>query len=116
MSGAARISAALAYIPIIGWLYVLAFQRQNALAVFHVRQSIGLVLFLIAALVVWAVVAFVLAWIPMLSALGVALFTLVMAAYFYGVVALAIGILNALNGKSNPLPGFGQRADRLPIR
>lgn len=111
-----RIAAALAYVPVIGWLFVLAFQRKNPLAVFHVRQSIGLVLFLIAALVIWGAIAFVLAWVPMLSAVGVALFTLVMAAWFYGVVALIIGVVNALNGKSNPLPGVGERANRLPIR
>jgi uncharacterized membrane protein len=116
MNGASRISAALAYIPVIGWLYVLALQRQNALAVFHVRQSIGLVIFLIAALVIWAAIAFVLAWIPMISALGVALFAMVMVAWFYGAVALVMGIINALNGKQEMLPGFGRRADRLPIR
>lgn len=111
-----RIVAALAYIPVIGWLLVLVLQRKNALAVYHVRQSIGLVLFLLAALVIWAVIAFVLAQVPMLSAVGVALFTLVMAAWFFGVITLLMGIANALNGRSNPLPGFGRRAERLPIR
>jgi len=116
MSGAERVMAALAYIPVIGWLLVLIFQRQNALAVYHVRQSIGLVLFLVGALVIWAVIAFLLAQFPMFSAVGVALFTLVMAAYFFGLVVLVIGVVNALKGKANPLPGFGQRAERLPIR
>ena len=108
--------AALGYIPVIGWLLVLALQRKNPLAIYHVRQSIGLVLFLIVALVIWAVIAFVLSLVPMFSAVGVALFTLVMAAWFFGAVTLVMGVVNALNGKANPLPGFGQRAERLPIR
>jgi uncharacterized membrane protein len=116
MNEAARLPAALAYIPVIGWVFVLLFQRKNPLAVFHVRQSIGLVLFLIAALVVWAVIAWLLVWIPFGGVVGAAFFTLVMVAYFYGFVALIMGIINALRNRSTPLPGFGQWANRLPIR
>ncbi len=116
MNGENRISAALAYIPILGWLYVFLFQRKNTLAVYHLRQSVGLVLFLVAALVVWAGLAWVIAWIPYAAAIGVALFTVVLMAYLFGAIAWVMGILNALNNRAKPLPGFGQRADRLPIR
>lgn len=54
MSKQSPFPAVIAYlIPVVGWLYVYLFQRKNTLAVFHLRQSIGLVLFLIGSLVVW---------------------------------------------------------------
>jgi len=116
VSTPSRLPAVIAYIPVFGWLYVLFFQRKNTLAVYHLRQSIGLFLFLIGVLVGWAVIAWVLTWIPFMDIVGVALFTIVMAAYFLGAVAWVLGLVNALSGRSNPLPVFGQWADRLPIQ
>lgn len=110
-----RISAALAYIPILGWLYVILVQRENALAVYHLKQSIGWVLFLIVVLAGWALVAWILAWIPYAFVVSIALFPLVIAAYFYGFVALLLGLRNALSARAVPLPLFGERANRLPI-
>jgi uncharacterized membrane protein len=107
----------LAYlIPVIGWLYVFFFQRKNSLAVYHLRQSIGLFLFLIGTMVGWAVIAWVLAWIPYMAVVSIALFAIVMAAYLFGVVAWLLGLSNALSNRSAPLPLFGQWANRLPIR
>lgn len=116
MSTSLRLSAAVAYIPIIGWLYVYLFQRSNLLAMYHLRQSIGLVVFLIGTLVIWSVVAWVLAWIPLMAVLSVAFFAVVIAAYFYGAVAWVMGLLRALNNQLTPLPIFGRWASRLPIR
>lgn len=117
MSEFSRLPAVLAYlIPVIGWVYVYVFQRSNAFALYHLRQSIGLFLFLLAVLAGWAVIAWVLAWIPLLVALSVALFTLVIAAYVFGMVAWLLGLVNALNNRLAPLPWFGRWADRLPIR
>ena len=71
MSANATLPAALTYLlPVIGWLYVYFTQRQNPLAVYHLKQSIGLFLFLIGSVVVWAVVAWILALIPILSAVS----------------------------------------------
>jgi uncharacterized membrane protein len=109
------VPAALAYIPVIGWLFVFLFQRKNVLAVFHLKQSIGLFLFLLCALVIWAVIAWVLAWIPYMAVFGAALFTMVIAAYLYGLVAWVMGLINALGNRFTPLPFFGQWASRLPI-
>jgi uncharacterized membrane protein len=107
----------LAYlVPVIGWLYVFFFQRKNVLAVYHVRQAIGLVLFLIGVVVGWAVIAWVLAWIPYMAVVSVALFALMIAAYLYGVVLWIMGLINALGNRLAPLPLFGRWANRLPIR
>jgi uncharacterized membrane protein len=117
MSQSSRLSALLAYlIPVVGWLYIFLFRRDNAFAVFHLRQSIGLFLFLLAALLIWALVGGLLALIPYVAALSIALFTLVIAAYFYGVIAWIMGMIRALRNQSTPLPFFGRWADRLPIR
>lgn len=117
MSTSSRLPAVLAYlIPVFGWLYVLFFQRKNELAIFHLKQSIGLILFLLGVLVSWAVVAWLLAWIPLLGVLSAALFAIVMAAYAFGFVVWILGMVNALNKRLSPLPGFGEWANRLPIR
>jgi uncharacterized membrane protein len=117
MSDSSRLPAVLAYLlPFIGWLYVLMYHRKNTAAMYHLKQAIGLFLFLLGMLVAWGIVAWLLAWIPLLAALGVGLFTLVMAAYFYGVVAWIMGLTNALRNRLSPLPGFGRWAERLPIR
>lgn len=116
MSQASRFPAVFAYIPVVGWLYVLLLQRQNRFAVFHVKQSIGLFLFLLATLIIWAIVAWLLAWIPYVAAVSAGLFTLVIAAYLYGFVAWILGIINALRNRQTQLPWFGAWASRLPIR
>jgi uncharacterized membrane protein len=110
-----RIAAVLAYLPVVGWLYVLLFQRGNKLAVYHFKQSFGLVLFLAAVTVGWIVIAWVVAWIPYAFVVSIALFTLVIAAYLFGFVAWVLGIVNAVNARPLPLPLFGEWASHLPI-
>ncbi len=116
MSKQSSFPAVIAYIPIIGWLYVYLFNRKNTFAVYHLRQSIGLALFLVGTLLVWSIVAYLLALIPYMAVVSVSLFTIVMVAYLFGVIAWILGILNALKNESTPLPLFGQWASRLPIQ
>ena len=117
MNTSSRFSAALAYLlPVLGWLYVYIFQRKNSFALYHLRQAIGLVIFLIVTLLSWAVLGWLLAWIPYLNILSIALFALVVGVYLYGIVAWLIGIYNALSDKESPLPLFGRLASRLPIK
>jgi uncharacterized membrane protein len=111
-----NVSAFLAYIPVIGWLYVFFFQRQNPAAMFHLKQGIGLVLFLIGALLVWGVIAWIITWIPYAAVLGIALFTMVILAYLFGFVAWIMGMNNALRNRLVKLPIFGDWANRLPIK
>lgn len=107
-----RLSAAIAYLPIVGWLYVLLFQRRNAFAMFHLRQAVGLVIFLIVAPVGWAVITWLLAWIPFGFLVGNALFALVIVAVVVGVVAWVVGVVNALRGRAAFLPIFGKLANQ----
>ena len=114
-SSSSRLSAVLAYIPVLGWLYVLLFARRDAFAVFHLKQSIGLFLFLILVFLGWAVIAWLLAWIPFAVILSTALFALVIAAFVYGVIAWVAGAINAGRGRATPLPLGDQIARKLPI-
>ena len=116
MNKSSRLPAVLAYLPIIGWLYVYFLHRQNGLAMYHLRQCVGLFLFLIGIFAVWAVIGWLIAWIPYMAALSVALFSIVLAAYIYGFVAWVWGIVNAFNYRLSPLPGFGNWANSLPLR
>ena len=117
MKLSSRLPAVLAYLlPVLGWLYVFFFQRRNSLALYHLRQAIGLVVFLVVTFVAWAVVGWLLAWIPYLNILSIALFALVVGAYLFGIVAWLFGIYNALSDRESPLPLFGRLASRLPIQ
>jgi len=110
-----RLSAFLAYIPVIGWIYVLLVKRQNSLSMFHVRQSIGLFVFLGAAFAAWVAVTWVLGWIPFGFMVGVALFTMVIVALIFGIVAWVTGIVYALQGRMNLLPLIGKMANSIRL-
>jgi uncharacterized membrane protein len=117
MNGLPSLSAVVTYLlPFIGWLYVFFFQRDNTLAMYHLRQSIGLWLFLLGTLIVWGVIAWALAWLPYMGAIAAALFTIVIAVYMFGVVAWLTGLIRALKKQVTPLPVFGRWAERLPVR
>ncbi|MBI5959845.1 MAG: hypothetical protein HY866_13980 [Chloroflexi bacterium] len=117
MNKLSRFPAVVAYlIPVAGWLYVFVFQRKNALAMYHLRQAVGLFVFLAAALAGWAVIAWVLAWIPYMGAVAIGLFTIVIAAYLCGAAIWILGLSHALRMREIPLPIFGRWASRLPIR
>lgn len=116
MNKTSRLLAVWVYLfPVFGWLYVFYFHRKNLFAVYHLRQSIELFLFRIAALVIWAVIDWVLAWIPFMVTLSMGLFTIVIAAYLFGFVAWILGIIHALRNQLIPLPLFGRWASRLPF-
>lgn len=117
MKTSSRIASFLTYLlPVVGWLYVLIFRKDDRFAVFHTKQAIGLVIALIAAPIVWAPVAWVLAWIPIIGPMtSAALFALVIAAYLFLFVSWILGMVNALRARMKPLPMVGQRAQALPF-
>jgi uncharacterized membrane protein len=111
-----RYPAVIAYLlPVIGWVYVYLFQRTNSFARFHLKQAVGLFLGLLAAFVAWAVVAWILAWIPYGSVFAVALFTLVMTAVIAGFFFWIGGMINAARGQVEYIPLVGEAANRLPF-
>lgn len=107
MTSASRFSALIAYLPVLGWLYVAIFQRKDSYALFHLRQSIGLGVFVILVFLAWAVAAWAIAWIPYAFVLSIALFALVIVALLFVLVIWVRGILNALQGRKASLPMAG---------
>jgi uncharacterized membrane protein len=109
--------AFLSYLLLVpGWLFVLLFDRKDEFAVYHAKQSMVLTLFAIGAPLVWAVVGWIISWIPALGfVIAVALFTMVIAAYALIVVDWIMGMVYALQSKAEPLPVVGRWAQRIPI-
>ncbi len=117
MSEPNKILAFLAYLLIVpGWLYVLLFRRDDKFAVFHAKQSAVLTIVAIGVPLVWLVVGWILAWIPVVGFnLAIALFSLVIAAYAVLIVDWIIGMVFALQLKRTPLPVVGGWARTIPI-
>lgn len=113
MESSDRFSAFIAYLPVIGWIYVLLLKRRDQLPMFHVRQSIGLFAFLAASFAAWFVVTWVLGLIPFGFMIGVAFFTMVITALIFGIIAWVTGIIHALQGRMVILPLFGNMANSL---
>jgi uncharacterized membrane protein len=100
---------------VIGWIYLGLFQSKNQFARFHMRQSVGLFLFLILITAAWGMVAWLLAWIPYAFVFGIALFSLPLASYIFGTIAWMIGMINALRCREAYLPVIGSYSSRLPL-
>lgn len=113
MKSSDRFVAVLAYIPVLGWIVVLLLKRHSPLPMFHVRQSIGLFVFIVAAFASWAAGTWVLGWIPFGFMFGVSLFTMVIVAFIFGIFACVTGMIDALKGRMVLLPLFGARANNI---
>lgn len=111
-----RLTAFFAYlVPVVGWIFILIFKRKNNFARFHLKQAIGLFLFLLLVSLGWVVVAWLVSWIPYGFILGVGLFTLVISAFLLGLLTWVLGMINSLRGVVAFLPLFGRNAHRLPL-
>lgn len=117
MSKPGRNAAFLAYLlPIFGWLYVLLFRKKDEFAVYHAKQSMTLTMTAVGAPAAWAVVAWILSWLPLAGPIiSVALFALVILAYIPLAVTWVIGMVYALQAKMKPVPVLGGWAERIPI-
>lgn len=114
MKKPSRHAAFLAYLlPILGWLYVFIFHRDNEFAVFHAKQAITLTVVIILVPILWAVLAWAMLWIPTAGGvLAAASFTLVMLIFIAAFVVWVIGMVNAARARLVPLPIFGSWAQR----
>ncbi len=108
--------AVIAYLlPIVGWLYLWFSQRKNAFVMFHLRQSVGICLGTVLSFLVWAVVGWVLAWIPYVFVLSIMLYAMVVLVVVLALIAWFVGVINALRLNRAYVPIFGRWANRLPI-
>lgn len=112
-----RLLAFLAYLlSVVGWVIALLFARRDRFVVFHTKQSIALLLFLLAVTAGWGVFAWLTAWFPFMFNIGIAAFGIVIAAFVFAAVVWIRGMSNALRGHILPLPIVGAWARRLPPR
>ncbi len=118
MSQSSKISAFLAYLLlVIGWIYVLVARRDDRFALYHTRQSIALVLVAIGVVIVWAVAAWIMTWIPFVGQLlAAASFALVMLTYMLLFVFWLMGMRQALTAKAKPLPLAGRWTRYVPLK
>lgn len=115
MSKSNKNLAFLAYLlSIVGWLYVLLFHGEDEFAVYHAKQSMTLTIFAVVAPVIWAVGAWILAWVPLAGPLLAAtLFALVIGIYIFLAVTWIVGMVYAWQAKMKPLPVIGGWAERI---
>ena len=109
MSKSSRYLAFFAYLlSIPAALYVILARRDDPYAVFHARQSLAIAGAAVAAPLLWAIVAWAGAWIPVVGPLvGLTLFALVIAAYIGLAVSWLTGMVYALNGTVGSVPIIG---------
>jgi uncharacterized membrane protein len=112
-----RTWAFLAYLlSILGWLYVLLFQRKDKLAAYHAKQSLGLTLVAIGSLAIWLLGSWIISWVPLVGILiAAATFSQVILVYVFLGVAWIMGMVYALQAKMQPLPLVGKWAERIPL-
>ena len=117
MSQSSRYLAFISYLlSLPGALFVLLARRDDPFAVYHARQSLRLAIIGIAAPLIWAVMAWILAWIPLIGGmLGVVLFALVIATYVGVLISWIAGMIYSLKGQVRPLPLFGVRSTRRQV-
>ncbi len=114
MSTSSRYLAFLSYLlSLPGALFVLLARRDDSFAIFHARQSLALAIVALITPLIWGVLAWGLAWIPLVGPmLGVILFALVIAAYIGLFFSWIAGMIYSLKGIVRPIPLIGARATR----
>lgn len=98
----------ISYITIVGWMiaYIRLSKSKSPLAVFHIRQSLFLMLCAFGVCVAQMLFAFIpyLGWIISIS----------LSVVLIGFLILwIIGLINAINGEQKSLPIVGNRAQDL---
>ena len=118
MNSTSKVFACIAYLfSLVGALFVLLFRPKDDFAVYHAKQSLGIGLLAIGALILWFIVFWLLVWIPYVGPiLGFALFAIVIAFYIALTVGCISGIVYALRGTQKLIPLVGETALKLSSR
>ncbi|ATP55348.1 hypothetical protein CPT03_02155 [Pedobacter ginsengisoli] len=100
--------AIISYLTIIGWViaYIQLSKNKAQLAIFHIRQSLFLMLCAFVIFIIQMLFVFV-PYVGWIISIGFNLITL-------GFLVLwVIALINAINGEQKPLPIFGNKAQDL---
>ncbi|MEE1945262.1 hypothetical protein VRU48_09090 [Pedobacter sp. KR3-3] len=100
--------AIISYITIIGWIiaYVQLGKNKSQLALFHIRQSLFLMLCAFGICIVQMLFAFT----PYLGRMISLSLSLVLLGFL---VLWVLALISAVNGEQKPLPLFGNKAQDL---
>ena len=100
--------AVISYLTIIGWViaYVMNSNNKSQIAIYHIRQS----LFLMLAGIVLYIVQTMLLFIPYLGWLITLLSILIGLALL---ILWIMGLIAAINGEEKPVPVVGVKAQQL---
>jgi uncharacterized membrane protein len=114
VSTSSRYLAFVAYLlSLPGALVMLLLRRDDPFIVYHSRQSLAIAVAALATPLVWAVVAWATAWIPVFGVvIGLSLFALVLATYIGLAFSWIVGMIFALRGTIRPVPLVGSWAIR----
>ncbi len=111
------VSFLIYFVPVLGWLVGLFFLRRNIVAFYHACQALALTLGALLIPLLWAVAGWGIAWIPLVGPVtAIAAFALVIAGAVAVIVAWIMGLVNALRGKTVPVPIFGGWGERIFLR
>jgi len=97
--------AIISYFSVVGWIiaYVLYTSNKSQVAVYHLRQSLALILCGIACYILYIILLFVAFFLTFLFALiGIGLFVL-----------WIMGLIAAINGEQKPVPVIGKMAQDI---
>ncbi|MHB1196625.1 MAG: DUF4870 domain-containing protein [Lutibacter sp.] len=100
--------AIISYLTIVGWVIALVMNSNNKsqLAIYHIRQSLFIMLVGIAFYIVQTMLLFIpyLSWLIslLLFPVGLALFVL-----------WIMGLISAINGEEKPIPIVGEKVQQL---
>ncbi len=110
--------AFLSYLlSIAGTAVVLFNPKRTPYAAFHARQSLGIFLIELIMSIAWVVVGWIVTWIPVAGpVLAVAFFTLVIATFIVLIVCWIQGMVNALNGRLDPVPIVGASIAKVLVK
>lgn len=117
MSTPSRTLAVLSYVlPLAGPAAALASRRDDLFVRYHAAQGLAIDAGAIGAPLVWAVVGWLLAWVPRIGLLmGLTLFGLVLAVELLLLAARVIGVVWALRGEMRPALLVGGLAERAAL-
>lgn len=117
MTTQSRTIALITYLlPFVGPLGALAARREDQQVRYHATQALAIDLGAVIAPLVWAVVAWVLTWVPRVGALAsVVLFGLVLAFEILLLAARPYGAYMAYKGHMRPAPVVGGWAERQAL-
>lgn len=100
--------AIISYITFIGWIvsYVMYSNNKSQLAIYHIRQSLGLFITGFALYIVM----FIFLFIPILGWIISIIIWVCLVALF---VLWIFGLVSAINGQEKPVPVIGETIQKI---